>query len=293
MYYLVFGFLWLLSLLPLRVLYFISDGIYGLVFYLFKYRRKIVMSNLLIAFPEKTEKERLAIAKKFYHNLIDMFVETIKMVTASNKYLAKRVSGNMGILNEIYPGGRSVQIHVGHNFNWEWANLVLQTITSYQLLAVYMPLTSKVMDRFFLKMRTRNGAIFLRATHMKQDFLPYANTQYVLGLIADQSPGHPENAWWIDFFGRKTPFVKGPAKAAIATNSKIVFAFIHKPRRGYYDAVFSVAVEEPQQYTEQQLTKMFANYLEDVIRQYPEMWLWSHRRWKHEWREEYRELIVE
>ncbi len=293
MYYVVYGFIWLLSLLPLRLLYVISDGIYGLIFYVFKYRRSIVMSNLLIAFPEKTEKERKAIAKKFYHNLIDMFIETIKMVTVSDKFLEKRILGNLDMVDQIYPTGKSVQIHVGHNFNWEWGNMVLSKNTAFKLLAVYMPLTSKVMEKFFYKLRTRNGAIFLRATRMKEDFLPHANTQYLLALVADQSPGHPTNAWWIDFFGRPTPFVKGPAKAAIANNTAVVFAFIHKPRRGYYEANLTLATEDPSTLTEQELTQKFVTYLEDVIRQYPEMWLWSHRRWKHEWKPEYSDLLVD
>jgi len=292
MYYIVYGFLWLVSLLPLRLLYILSDGVYGLFFYVFRYRRDIVMNNLLIAFPEKTEKERKAIAKKFYHNLIDMFVETIKMITVSDAFLEKRVTGNLGMIDKFYPSGKRVQVHVGHNFNWEWGNMVLAKLTIYKSLAVYMPLSSKIMERFFYKLRTRKGAIFLKATQMKQDFQPHANSQYLLALVADQNPGHPGNAWWVDFFGRPTPFVKGPAKAAIANNTVVIFAFIHKPRRGYYDVVLSLAAEDPRAFTEQELTKKFANYLEGVIRQYPDMWLWSHRRWKHEWKPEFAESTL-
>jgi len=287
MYYIVYAFLWLLSLLPLRILYIISDGLYGLAFYVLKYRREVVMSNLLIAFPEKTEMERIAIAKKFYHNLIDMFLETIKLISVSDNFIAKRVSANWEVINDLYTTGKSVQLHLGHNFNWEWGNLVLTKKTAFQLLAVYMPITNKIFEKLFYKLRTRNGAIFLRATAMKDEFLPYRNTRYLLGLIADQNPGHPGNAWWFNFFGRPTPFLKGPAKGANVNDTIVVFAFIHKPRRGYYEAVFSLAEENPASLTEQELTKKFVLYLEDVIRQYPDMWLWSHRRWRHEWKEEY------
>ncbi|TAL48251.1 MAG: lipid A biosynthesis acyltransferase [Chitinophagaceae bacterium] len=287
MYYIVYAFLWLLSLLPLRILYIISDGLYGLAFYVLKYRREVVMSNLLIAFPEKTEMERIAIAKKFYHNLIDMFLETIKLISVSDNFIAKRVSANWEVINDLYTTGKSVQLHLGHNFNWEWGNLVLTKKTAFKLLAVYMPITNKIFEKLFYKLRTRNGAIFLRATAMKDEFLPYRNTRYLLGLIADQNPGHPGNAWWFNFFGRPTPFLKGPAKGANVNDTIVVFAFIHKPRRGYYEAVFSLAEENPASLTEQELTKKFVLYLEDVIRQYPDMWLWSHRRWRHEWKEEY------
>jgi len=291
MYYIVYGFLWLISLLPLRILYVFADGFYGLVYYIVKYRRNIVMNNLLIAFPEKTEKERIKIAKKFYHNLIDMFFETIKMISASDEFISKRVTANWEVVNAIYPTGKSVQVHLGHNFNWEWGNNVFVKKTAFKLLAVYMPMTNKIFEQLFYKLRTRNGANFLRATNMREDFLPYRNIQYLLALIADQNPGYPGNAWWFNFFGKSTPFLKGPAKAAITSNTAVIFAFIHKPRRGYYEAVFSLAEENPVALTEEELTKKFVLYLEDVIKQYPDMWLWSHRRWKWEWKPEYGAIV--
>lgn len=291
MYYIVYASLWLVSLLPFRILYLISDGLYGFAFYILKYRREVVMKNLLIAFPEKTETERITIAKKFYHNLIDMFIETIKMLSISGKTLAKRFKGNWDLINNIYSTGKSVQVHVGHNFNWEWGNTVLATCTPFKLLAVYMPFKSKVIERLFYKLRTRNGAIFLRATYMKEDMLPHKNTQYLLGLVADQNPGRPDIAWWFNFFGRPTPFSKGPAKAAIENDTAVVFAFVHKPKRGYYEAVFSPAADNPASLSQEELTRRFVVYLESVIRQYPEMWLWSHRRWKHEWNKDYGEVL--
>jgi KDO2-lipid IV(A) lauroyltransferase len=292
MYYVVYGFCWLLSLLPLRVLYFIADGFYGLVFYMLKYRRDVVMNNLLIAFPEKSEKERLRIAKNFYHNLIDMFIETIKMLSISNKALERRFTGNWEVFDQVYKTGKSLQVHCGHNFNWEWGNSLLTSKTNYKCLAVYMPFKGKIMERLFYKMRTKNGAVFLRATNMKEDFQPYINSHYLLGLVADQNPGHPDNAWWVNFFGRLTPFLKGPARAAIANKTAVIFAFVHKPRRGYYKVIFSLAAEDSTIYTEKELTKKFADYLEYVIREYPDMWLWSHRRWKYEWKPEFQESTI-
>lgn len=291
MYYVVYGFLWLISLLPLRVLYFLSDGIYGLVFYVFRYRKEVVMNNLLVAFPDKTEKERLRIAKKFYHNLLDTFIETIKMITASEKMLDKRVTSNWEAFNRFYESGASVQVHLGHNFNWEWGNDVIARHTPYKVLVVYMPIGSKIFDRLFYKLRTRSGNILLPATNMREAFLPYRDTQYLIGLAADQNPGHPGNAWWFEFFGKPTPFVKGPARGALLNKTKVVFGYIHKPKRGYYDAVLSVPAIDIENITEQELTRAFVRYLEEVIRQYPEMWLWSHRRWKHQWSPEYGEIL--
>ncbi len=291
MYYVVYGLFWLLSLLPFRLLYFFSDGVYVLVFYLFKYRRDLVKNNLKLAFPEKTEKERRVIAKKVYHNLIDTFIETIKMLSASPGTMSKRFHGNWELLNQYKSSGRSIQIHAGHNFNWEWCNASCPVHLEIPFLAVYMPMTNKIFERVFYKLRSRFGSILLRATNMREDFIPYRDKQYVLALAADQNPGDPAKAWWFNFFGRPAPFVKGPEKAARAKNTIVVFAFIHKVRRGYYEINLSIAQENPSSLPETELTRRFVRYLEDVIKNYPDMWLWSHRRWKHEWKPEYGKVI--
>jgi len=291
MYYVVYGFLWLVSLLPLRVLYFFGDGIYLFMYYVMGYRKKVVFNNLSIAFPEKSIKERTVIAKQFYHNLIDTFIETIKMITVSFDYIDRRVKANWDIVNKYYDSGVSIQVHLGHNFNWEWGNSILGHKVIYKPIAVYMPIANKTLERIFYKLRSRSGVVLLPATDMRNSFLPHRNTQYVLGLAVDQSPGHPGNAWWVNFFGRPTAFVKGPAKAALANGTKVMFAFIHKPKRGYYHAVISEPDIDLSTVTEQELTVKFVRYLEDIIKQYPDMWLWSHRRWKLTYDPSYGPLI--
>jgi len=292
MYYFLYGLLWLLSLLPMRVLYFISDCFYVLIFYLLKYRREVVYQNLALAFPEKSPAERKLIAMKFYHNMVDTFVETIKMITASKKFISKRVSGNWEVIDELLAGGKSVQVHLGHNFNWEWANAVAAAhYTKVPFVAVYMPLASSSFDKLFYRLRSKHGTKLVRATHMQKDFLAYRNKQYILGLAADQNPGHPGSGWWFHFLNRPAPFVKGPARAAIKNDTNVVFAFINKVKRGRYKAFISVAETSAAHATEMELTAKFVHYLSTVIRQYPDMWLWSHRRWKHEWKSEYGQVM--
>ena len=287
MYYVVYGLLWLLSRLPLRVLYVISDGVYGLVYYVFGYRKKVVMQNLLTAFPEKSEAERLTIAKKFYRNFTDTMVETIKMFSASTKLIHRRSKANWEIAADVLNTGRNVQLHIGHNFNWEWANAIASDKVHLPRLVIYMPLGNKIFDRIFYQLRSKFGTTMIRATHLHEDLSPFRKKQHALGFIADQNPGNPRNAWWFNFFGRPTPFLRGPAKSAIINNAPVVFAYVHKEKRGYYVGEISIATMEPKTLSEQELTRMFVRYLEDKIRQYPEMWLWSHRRWKHEWKPEY------
>lgn len=286
MYYILYSILYLLSLLPLRVLYFLSDCFYVLVYYIIGYRKKVVMQNLLIAFPEKTEQERARIAKDFYHKFIDSMIETIKLLSAPVSFFEKRFTGNWKLVDEFYDTGKSVQLHFGHNFNWEWGNVVLQKLIRYQVLGVYMPISNKSFDRLFQKIRSRSGTKMLSAHNMAKEFLPYRGTQYCLGLVADQSPARMQNAQWFDFFDRKTAFTMGPGKNAIKNNTVVIFGFITRPRRGYYDVTFSLCEDDPQKSTEEELTQKFVVYLEDVIRNNPSMWLWSHRRWKRKWVDE-------
>jgi Kdo2-lipid IVA lauroyltransferase/acyltransferase len=117
--------------------------------------------------------------------------------------------------------------------------------------------------------------------------IPYRNTQYMIGLATDQNPGKPASALWFNFFGRPAPFLSKPAKSAIDNRCAVVFGFIHKKKRGHYEVVFTLVEEAAERTTEVELTSKFVRYMEGVIRKYPDMWLWSHRRWRHEWKEEY------
>jgi KDO2-lipid IV(A) lauroyltransferase len=287
MYYLLYGFLYVVSLLPMRVLYLVSDLIYAIVYHGIGYRRKVVMDNLRQAFPEKTEAELVGIAKKFYHNFIDSFIEVVKLVSASDAWLRKRFTVEVAVLDEVYATGKSCQMHLGHTFNWEWGQLVLTSLTKYQILVVYMPISSKPLEKLFYRLRTRNGNAFLPAPTMREAIVPYLSSPYLLGLVADQCPGNMQNVYWIDFLGRPTPFAAGPEKGARAGHLPVVFASIDKPRRGHYHATMKLACMDAAELPEGELTREYVRYLESVIRRRPDMWLWSHRRWKHPWKEEY------
>lgn len=288
MYYFLYALLYTISLLPLRVLYFLSDGVYVLVYYIIGYRKEVVIHNLNIAFPEKGKNEKIRIAKNFYHKFIDSMIETLKLLSASDAFFEKRFKGNWELVNKYYDQGRKVQLHLGHNFNWEWANVSFSKHVKYPFLGVYMPIANKALNRLFLKLRSRSGTILLSATNMSQEFSPYRNTQYCLGLVADQSPGYAMNkAKWFYFFNKKTAFTVSPAKNAVRNNTVVAFAFITRPKRGYYEIKFELAEEHPQNTNEIELTRRFVRYLEKVIIDNPDMWLWTHRRWKHEWKEGY------
>jgi len=293
MFYLFYGFLYVVSLLPMRVLYMISDVIYGIVYYGFGYRRKVVMDNLRQAFPEKTETELVVIAKKFYHNFIDSFLEVVKLVSASDAWLHKRFTVDTRVLDQVYATGKACQMHLGHTFNWEWGQLVLTALTRFKILVVYMPISNKGFERLFYRLRTRSGNVFLPAPQMKEAIVPYLPTQYLLGLVADQCPGNMQTSYWIDFLGRATPFASGPEKGARIGQMPVIFASIDKPRRGHYHATMQLACMDASALPEGELTLEYVRYLETVIRSRPDMWLWSHRRWKHAWKEEYEPMRID
>lgn len=287
MYYVVYGLLYLLSLLPLRVLHLFSDMAYFVVYHVMGYRKKVVMQNLAIAFPQKTEGERVAIAKKFYRNFTDNFIETIKFLSASPAWINRHFKADYSAFETVYRQGRKCQIHTGHNFNWELANLALGMNIPFTLLVVYMPIENKAFNKLFLKLRSRTGSRLLPANDMRRAIISWRDTQYALGLVADQNPGDPRKGFWIPFFGKPAPFATGPENGARIANIPVIFGHFKKQRRGYYEGTFFLAEENPASLPKGELTQRYIKYLEGVVAESPEMWLWSHRRWKHEWQPEY------
>lgn len=292
MYYPVYGLLYLISLLPFKVLYFISDAFYGLIYYVLGYRKKVVMNNLQIAFPLKTEKERKQIAKKFYHNLVDYFVESIKLITISDKEFYKRCSGDFDEVNRLAASGTNIQLHSGHQFNWELANRIYSQKLDIPFVLVYMPISSKVMDRIFRNIRLRYKTVLIDATKYSIE-MRNIKQQHALALVADQSPGNVKSAFWLNFFSKPAPFMHIPEKNAQRNNVPVGFASFRKIKRGYYKFETTIVTLKPAALKRGELTKMYRDFLEQEISAQPDNYLWSHRRWKNEYKEEYKKLWID
>lgn len=290
MYYILLVFCYAFSMLPLWLLYIISDGLCFLVYNVIGYRKAVVIGNLKQAFPEKTEKEIRVLAKKYYRNLTDMMVETIKLLTMRKSSLRKRFHCDLSVFHQLYEQGRSCQLHLGHNFNWEWANLFCIQGVKFPFLVVFMPITNKAVNRMFLHFREKLGTKMIPANDMRNGMAPWIGKQYLLGLVADQNPGNPRRCYWFDFLNKKTAFYKGPETSARRYNIPVVFGNIRKVKRGYYEATLTLAFENPANEPEGRITEAFVEYLENHIHQQPETWVWSHRRWKHEYKAEYDEM---
>jgi len=280
--------------LPMWFLYGMSDAMSLLLYYVIRYRRGVVASNLLIAFPEKTEADRRRIAKKFYRAFTDNFLETLKLLSARPSFIRERfIIDNPEVFDEFYASGRKLHLHMGHTFNWEVANVAMPLLTPYTFIVTYMPIENKVFERLFLRLRRLNGTVLLPATRMRQAIMPYRHTQYILALVADQAPGGPDHSYWLNFFGRPTPFVRSPERGARIADIPAVFAQIYKTKRGHYRSKLTIISDHPAALPEGELTRRYRDILEATIRDQPEVWLWSHKRWKIPFKDEYQKLWID
>lgn len=251
------------------------------------------MDNLLIAFPEKTPEERTVIAKQFYRNLIDTFIESIKMISLTKAQFLERCTGNFEVLDDIIKKGKNIQLLGAHQFNWEFGNWILPIKINLPVAAVYMPIKNKALNRLFLKVRGRFGTIMVDATNYSKNIKKVARQQHALGLVADQNPGWAGNAYWLYFFKRPAPFLIGPEKGAVRSNSAVVFTRYVTLKRGHYYFENHVITDGAAHYKPGELTVKFRDFIEEAIKREPAGFLWSHRRWKHEYKEEFGRLWID
>ena len=283
MYYFIIGILYPISLLPLWILYRLSDLAWFITYYIVRYRRDIVMNNLQIAFPEKTEAERTVIARQFYRHLTDTFIETIKMISLSEKKFMKMCKMEMGEVVELANKGVNIQFHAGHQFNWELANWMIAKKMPIPFIGVYKRIHNETFDRIFFNMRSRTGSVLVGTHEFRNRMHALMANQYSIGLAADQNPGNPAQAYWLHFFNRPVPFVTGPDKGAIRNKSAVVFVRLIQVRRGRYRFETKIITENASSMPLGELTRIYRTMLEDTIRQQPANYLWSHRRWRWEY----------
>lgn len=285
MAYVIYGLVWLVSFLPLRVLYLFSDIMYYILYYVVKYRRRVVKENLAHAFPEKSDSERKNIEKKFYRNLSDFFVEIFKPWHMSEEEIRRRcVFKHTEILQRYYDQGRPVIGVMGHYGNWEW-------MTSYALLlnrdiafyTLYKPLHTKVFDRMMIRIRSRFGAQPIPRNEVLRVMVSdiQAKKVFLAAFIADQTPNKHNLNFWTNFLNQDTPVLLGTGKIATKFNLPVISLYTRKLKRGYYEVDFVNLCENPKDLSAEKLTELHTRFLEQQIREKPEYWLWSHRRWKH------------
>jgi KDO2-lipid IV(A) lauroyltransferase len=284
MYYLVYGVLWLFSLLPMWVHYVIADGIYLIVYRLVGYRKKLVRKNLTDSFPEKTAEELQTIEKGFYHWFCDYLVETTKMMTISEKNLKRRMAfKGTKEADEILESGQSIALYLGHYCNWEWVTSMPLWITPKAHCGqIYHVLENAAFDKLFLKLRERWGAESIPMAETLRRVATYRKQgqPIMIGYISDQVPFWNNIHHWLNFLNHDTPVLTGTERLARGAGHAIFYLDMHRVRRGYYEATLKLITRDPKQTKDYELTDAYFRMLEESIRRDPVCYLWTHNRWK-------------
>ena len=292
-YHIVLCLWYLFSLLPFWVHYLLSDLIYGLLYYLVGYRKKVVRENLTSSFPEKSVEELRKIERRFYHFLCDYVVESIKMMTISKRNMRKRmVFKDAELVNQCIEEGQSCAIYMGHYCNWEWvSSLPLWVSPKAQCGQVYHELENLVTDRLFTRLRGRHGSVNIPMQDTLRFLLKNQKDKQpvIVGYIADQKPYWTNIHHWVDFLHHDTPVLTGTDRILHKMNHAAIYLDIRRVRRGHYEGTFKLITREPKNLEGFKLTDIYYQMLEESIRRAPEYWLWSHKRWSRT-REEFDRL---
>jgi KDO2-lipid IV(A) lauroyltransferase len=277
------GLLWLIALMPFSVLYFFSDILFLIIFYLIRYRRKVTLKNLKNSFPEKSHSEIKAIEKKYYRNLADIVFEFIKIEHISRDSINKRmVIKNPKILSTLYDQGKSVFIAIGHCGNWEWLGKKIALSTRHNAFAVMKPIHDPHFNDYMTQLRVRFHTPNLIEYKKTLRVLAKATDSANAVLIAsDQTPTFGESNFWTTFLNQETAFFLGLEKIAISLDYAVLFFDIQRTGRGRYEIVITPVSLDPRATQPLEITNSYVKLLEEAIRSHPDNWLWSHRRWKH------------
>ena len=280
LYYLALPMLYLISLMPFRLMYGFSDGLYVLVYSVLRYRKKVVLSNLRKAFPEKGDEEIQLICRRFYRYLCDLTLEGFKNLTISPAGLKKHILfEDTSIFEKYKAAGQSIIIVLGHFGNWELAGPRFSLEPIHSLYVVYHPISNPYFDRLTYRMRTRLG---MQLYSMKNTFRGMLNNREACtatAFIADQTPS-ARNTHWMEFLRQDTAIFTGPGRLARRFKYPVIYISINRLGRGLYKIESELLAEKPEELTEEQITALYIRRLEKDILAQPELWLWTHRRWK-------------
>lgn len=289
-YYLALPFLYLISYLPFRILYFLSDLLYLLIFKIFAYRKKVVTANLKNAFPDKSAAEITNIRSKFYRYFCDLVVEVIKNLSISPAVLEQHFQrGDISVLERYFRQKQSIILVMGHLGNWELGGTFFSQLPVHQLYVIYHPLSNPYFDKLFNRMRTRLGNQTYPMKSAFREMLKNRNQLTATGFVADQTPP-PGNAHWMTFLNQDTAVFKGTAVISRKLDYPVVYLSIIREKRGQYRLNTELLIEHPQELSEAEVTEIHTRRLQQDILNYPETWLWSHRRWKHQRPHDQREV---
>ncbi|WP_412984595.1 lysophospholipid acyltransferase family protein [Pontimicrobium sp. IMCC45349] len=282
-YILIYPFLWIISILPFRLLYAFSDCLYILLYQIIGYRKKVVRENLDLVFPNKSEVEKKLIMKRFYHHLCDMMVESIKSMTISEAEMKKRYQfKNLDIIHELEKKNKSIILMCAHYGSWEWI-FILQTYINHKGYAIYKRIRNKHFDKLIKGIRAKYNS-HLITTKETIPILTRASRNGELtinGFASDQSPKKKKAFHWNEFMGINVPIHTGAEMLAKRLDMSVIFFRVKRIKRGYYETTFEMLAENAKEFKDYEITDAFMKRVEDQIYEAPEYYLWTHKRWKH------------
>ena len=286
LYYIIYGFAYAISLLPFRLLYLFSDALFLLVYYIVRYRRKVVKNNLSTSFPAYDEKQLLQIERRFYHWFCDYIFETFKLLSMSNEKLMRHLEfRGSEQMEQVFAEERSIALMMGHYCNWEWLSGIGLAFPHYPdavMGLIYHPLYNAAFDKLFITIRKSHGGVCIR----KQDILRHLvsskrkNSRTLMGYISDQAPRWHNIHLWLPFLNHDTPVFTGGERIMKKMDDAVFYIDVERPKRGQYVCTFKLVSPHASQEPEDEITRRFFLMLEETIRREPAYYLWTHNRWK-------------
>lgn len=269
--------------MPWFVLHKISDSLAWLLINVIQYRKAVILSNLARCFPEKTPEERTKIMHRFYAHFADLLVEVIKSNYLTKEELLKRLVGkNVEPVRQSLDNGKSAIGMLGHFANWEWIAHTGIYMGQHLLVGIYKPLHNQFIDKWMQRVRnsSESNSILVATYETSKWFAANQDKTFLAGFAADQSPGNPNKAIWATFFNQPTAFLPGGAVLSREYDMLYFYCHMKKIARSHYHFEYKIMANSPKEMTPERLIQEFASLLETNIREQPECWLWSHKRWK-------------
>jgi len=282
-FYLSYPIIWLFSKLPFRVLYIISDGIYFLFFYVIGYRKKVVLDNLKLVYPQKPEKELKGIQKKFFGHFVDTLIEAIKAITISETSIKKRYTyKNIELIDQLYKEGKSIILTGAHHGNWEWA-VGMPMITKIDCYTSYTKIQNTNFENLIKNSRSKFGMKCVKSSDIIKSIVKNVKQQKqgLYLLIADQSPMLQKNQYWTKFLNINVPIFTGAEMISKKFDFAVVNMNTTQIKRGYYESEFELITDTPRELEDNEITNRYLRITEQNIYKKPELYLWSHKRFKH------------
>ena len=271
-----------IGILPFFILYGMADFTALVLHYVIGYRKKVVRSNLIKCFPEKSNKELRRIERKFYRNLSDIAIESVKGIYMSKKQIQKRFKVlNPEALNSFYEKNQSILALASHYTNWEWGILAVDFQIPHQAVSIYKPMHFKEMEDFSFRRRSRFGMKLVGIKETKAFFAEKKDQPACTILAADQHPNDNKNSIVVDFFNIETAALHGPEAYGRITGMPLVYFDIQRVKRGHYTLKIIQLFDNPKETQFGEITQKYMSQVEEIIRRKPENWLWSHKRWKY------------